>query len=695
MLAVLFCLITDGTLRAQGFPHLKCVGEMPDDFRLRYTEKYETTLDSLSGKGRKKKKTKREFAALTTIAIDNMFRSGKVLYGDEISLYCSAVLDSLLVSDPELRKQLRVYTLRSNEVNAYSTHQGVILISTGLMARLESEAQLAFILAHEIAHYVKKHNLQAFEYNKELFREDIRNTHVSIDRKLLASASYSREAEIEADAYGWELYAKSGYPPYEVIKTYDLLLFAYLPPAMIMFPYGLVEDDSFRIRSDAKEFTRNEIMAAENVDDTKSTHPNNFKRKRILFDKLQDTVIRSQLKFKLEKKVFDRVVELARREVIYNHLISNEYVETIGLCDAWLDAGILDPKILNLARAMSYYGLQVYTSERKLEDLTPKVKLQGDQKSYFHLLHSVMPSELQVLACREIWKIQQADTSDPMLKAIMEQSIRELVMNKEFRSSYRNEILEPETESESSCFTCRQAFKGNSFLVLDSLVNEGLAAKGTVTKDKGGRKEKKKAEEMKELEIQRMLVLSPRYFGIDVRKPITRQFLRADEKQLYLEDVTGEIAREMGIEVVIPDSREQRQSLTDDFNNYVAMLDWMEEGLALMEKPRYSLLTQDMHEIKKFYSVDYLTFTMYLNLIERREFNETAFATVFFFAPYLLPVYLYWQFVTPNSYMMYSFVLLNLDSGQVDFLDQKFMNTRYRDYLVKAHLYNSLNQIRK
>ena len=50
-------------------------------------------------------------------------------------------------------------------INAFAMPGGSIIVSSGLIKRLGSEAELAGVLAHEIAHVVKKHQLAAIQTN--------------------------------------------------------------------------------------------------------------------------------------------------------------------------------------------------------------------------------------------------------------------------------------------------------------------------------------------------------------------------------------------------------------------------------------------------------------------------------------------------------------------------------------------------
>lgn len=95
----------------------------------------------------------KEFLETTHYAIDDLLHSGYVVFGDEVSNYISSIADSLLKDDLLTRSALRFYTLKSMASNAFSTDQGIIFVTTGLISQVKNEAQLAFILAHEICHF--------------------------------------------------------------------------------------------------------------------------------------------------------------------------------------------------------------------------------------------------------------------------------------------------------------------------------------------------------------------------------------------------------------------------------------------------------------------------------------------------------------------------------------------------------------
>lgn len=97
-----------------------------------------------------------------------MIHSGRVLYGDPLTNYANRMLDKLKAVSDDNFDHVQIFTLKSNEVNAFATHQGVIFMTVGLWGQLENETQLAFVLAHELSHVANKHSLLTYQHNKDL-----------------------------------------------------------------------------------------------------------------------------------------------------------------------------------------------------------------------------------------------------------------------------------------------------------------------------------------------------------------------------------------------------------------------------------------------------------------------------------------------------------------------------------------------
>lgn len=118
----------------------------------------------------------------------------------------------------------------SDHFNAFSTPGGHVLITRGLFDGMRSESELAGVLAHEVAHVVRKHHLGALQkrLRGESFGEmqryfSIRTGSGITDTFLSTMLNAGRDLyvngldhgdEYEADRMGVVLAARAGYSPY-------------------------------------------------------------------------------------------------------------------------------------------------------------------------------------------------------------------------------------------------------------------------------------------------------------------------------------------------------------------------------------------------------------------------------------------------------------------------------------------------
>jgi predicted Zn-dependent protease len=123
--------------------------------------------------------------------------------------------------------------IESEDINAFAAPGGYVIITKGLYRKLENEAQLAGVLAHEIAHVVKNHHLKILQKSQLLdLGADLLGKQLSKDdqvvQKVIGSGaeicarSLDKDAEFEADRMGVALTTRAGYEPYglpEVLQT--------------------------------------------------------------------------------------------------------------------------------------------------------------------------------------------------------------------------------------------------------------------------------------------------------------------------------------------------------------------------------------------------------------------------------------------------------------------------------------------
>lgn len=127
--------------------------------------------------------------------LDRLNRSGKVFYGDEISVYLNQLKD-YIIDDPALRSQITVYLADSPYLNAFTNDFGNIYVNVASIAKINSEEELLYLLAHEISHVMKRHSREM-----EIFVASTENDYWGnkSDETLFDRHSFSRNQELEAD----------------------------------------------------------------------------------------------------------------------------------------------------------------------------------------------------------------------------------------------------------------------------------------------------------------------------------------------------------------------------------------------------------------------------------------------------------------------------------------------------------------
>jgi predicted Zn-dependent protease len=134
----------------------------------------------------------------------------------------------------------RFGVLESDNINAFATPGGYIFVTKGLALRMRSEAELAGVLAHEIAHVVQKHHLKAIQKGawarvggnvaSEYLNQRMRSPVGSMAGQQLVSGikeimlrGLDKEDEFEADRMGVVIAARAGYDPFGLPAVLQLL----------------------------------------------------------------------------------------------------------------------------------------------------------------------------------------------------------------------------------------------------------------------------------------------------------------------------------------------------------------------------------------------------------------------------------------------------------------------------------------
>ena len=159
-----------------------------------------------------------------------------LLYEDvQLDVYLNRVARRL--QPPEVWRCIpfQIKVIEDPHLNAFAYPNGVIYVHTGILARMDNEAQLATLLAHEMTHATHRHAVKNFRSikNKTAILATIQVSAGGLGGgiadlinvlgtlgTMAAVTGYSRELETEADTVGFDLMVAAGYDPREAPKLF-------------------------------------------------------------------------------------------------------------------------------------------------------------------------------------------------------------------------------------------------------------------------------------------------------------------------------------------------------------------------------------------------------------------------------------------------------------------------------------------
>lgn len=125
---------------------------------------------------------------------------------------------------------IRVHVVRTPLFNANMAPNGMMQVWTGLLLRVENEAQLAAVLGHEIGHYLERHSTERLRDMKSRmafaqFMGMFGAVGALGQLGVLAGAfAFSRDHETRADRLGMQLMQRAGYDGQQAAQVWDNLL---------------------------------------------------------------------------------------------------------------------------------------------------------------------------------------------------------------------------------------------------------------------------------------------------------------------------------------------------------------------------------------------------------------------------------------------------------------------------------------
>lgn len=720
----------------QDFNHFKTLvaqGTISDDFTKTTNEKILEDRGTRTGD----LSTTQERIFLEGIhqGIDQLLHSGSVIYGDEISLYVQAVAANLLKDDPELLAELRFYTIKSNETNALSTDQGIIFVTTGLISQLTSEAQLAYVLSHEIAHYTEKHVIETFDWKSQNRYQQDRIEQLSV---------HTKEHEFDADKIALKRYHAAGYSNEEIISTFDVLMYSYLPFDEVELPMSYYSTDKMYIPETFFTTKKYPIKADEDYNDERSSHPNIKKRKDAALEALSNyndwgTTVNSQGESK-----FIYIRNLARFESLRTDIIDANFGQALYSIFL-LEREFPQSVYLKRMKAQAWLGLTQFKAENMESNTMPgSSDYEGESAAMYFFLKKLNDNATFSLAIRNIYDIQKELPEDEVIAGVLERLVETIAANEQFtlsKYSKKNfhesaelakpkvdtaKVVEPpKTEEQKSKYekiktkktigndsfdSTKFYFYGLSDVMLDSafilkfneISKRSKAEKeGEIDLSKLSRKErdnlekasKKAGENPLAMGMDKYILVQPGMVCYN-RNGVDREESEKRLSDLYV--VLGEVSTELGITQTTIDQHSVTTDGTVAFNERNTLYSMLQQTAHYEGVEMYPIDHDALKDIEQHYGTSNILFTAVEHYYDAEISPLIVFGSVFLFPTFPIMVlgYLPIKLLTGHQTEV-TLLVLNATNGKITKSTQENLKTRPNKYYLGAHFYDLLSSLQQ
>jgi Zn-dependent protease with chaperone function len=157
--------------------------------------------------------------------LNEEIREGQMIYVPPVSAALDKMLLEIKTNNHGVPEDLQIFLLRDGAANAHTIGDNSLFINLGLFYYLESEDQVASVLAHEIAHLMLRHTLKALHHNYQRNKEseadvkaiediEVRKADQALDllkKSIYKGGKMTRAFELQADSLGYVLFGNTRY----------------------------------------------------------------------------------------------------------------------------------------------------------------------------------------------------------------------------------------------------------------------------------------------------------------------------------------------------------------------------------------------------------------------------------------------------------------------------------------------------
>lgn len=687
-LLFIFFVISVRSQEIADFNGLASSGKLPGEFGSATMDEYQNKRKEISkSKSRRERKIEDKFYLESTYWLYDLQRSGLILYGTPLNEYVKKVAENLLSSNPEILPKLNFYIVRSTALNAFATEQGNIYINVGLLSKLKNEAQLAFILSHEIIHYQNHHIINGYVRTEKIKKGLIKISDKEYKEQLITKHNYSQKLEFEADTSGYHLFSKSPYNPMAAVETFDLLRSADSIQTDFSFDYNYL--CSKNLPAGIFDNIKNKVLPNWMLKDEKvitplSTHPS-VNERQALIGKLADsgTNLISKKEFIAGEKEFNKIKNLARFEetkimleegkfgtAIYNSfLLSREYPDNV---------------FLKKVTALSLFNILL---DQVSHHLPEPSYLEAEGKKVYSKIYLLPETELELLIINycfnETLKSKDSFFEEIAFKTLYLLTKRNKSLIKKAHATYGKSKSAIETHSsideEIASELDTKIFNSFNFLYQsDEFENNIINIFNRVKKEEENTRQmealrKRKREKMQikrwkkryDLHAKNIVLVNPCNIILDNRREHKIAYLNSEKSKIAIDNYFLKKKAEGKFKIDIISSQVFNSDDVAAYNDLVILNEWLQQFIQYEDSSVFisSLDRKLMGNLKEKYNSKYFLWTIVITQIDPQPNPENYILASIAIWP-LSPLFIY-KIISGQRNSQFISVLTDIESNKI------------------------------
>lgn len=421
-------LISSSQTNLDEFKGLESSGKIPRIFSELNNEKtLEKNNKTLNRRKKKFGDNEYEYSLTGSFTITELFRSGKIIFGDPISQYVTKIGNSILEKNNINKTGFEFYI-----INSFSIRNSVIFISTGLIAKLNSEAELAYILSREIAHYQLEHKLKNFlfpEYklldnqNKMLFKN-----------LLIKESPYSYDQDQQADTAGVTIFHKAKYSLKALNGAFKIFTDSNTHYSNLPFHFSFLEAPDYKLTATTSNIKTTEF-SPKSEEGSIIDEPKIITREKQFFKKnstLKNTSSKTNF---FRDEDFKKIRNIARfsntkaliNEGDYNQALYNNFN---------LSKEFPNNFYLNYTTARALYFISKYKLRQIPLTKYPSKKAKGRLYEVYNLTETTPSIEVSLLTVKKLWELHSNYPTINSISKMMEEIMIEVIDRDLVNNSY-------------------------------------------------------------------------------------------------------------------------------------------------------------------------------------------------------------------------------------------------------------------